>query len=249
MIWILKLLCISSVLLISANAAAQRGEIPVIRMASSDKPMIDLSVTGETRSTPDVASFSTGVETLSFKARDAIRQNAIKMQNVVDGLKSQGLADKDIQTSAITLNRESDYLPTGKRRFKGYRVRNNVTVKLREMNKLADMLDMLAAGGATEFDGPRFSLDNETVAMSAARDKAWAAANLQAQYHAQKAGYSNVRVMRVSEVITVSKDEGYAARAQYAAVEEAADASTSTPIAAGEITSTVTLSISYEMVR
>jgi uncharacterized protein YggE len=240
---------ISSAMLTPAIASAQRGEIPVIRMASSDKPMIDLSVTGETRSAPDVASFSTGVETLSFKARDAIRQNAVKMQNVVDGLKSQGIADKDIQTSAITLNRESDYLPTGKRRFKGYRVRNNVTVKLRDMNKLADMLDMLAAGGATEFDGPSFSLDDETAAMSAARDKAWAAANLQAQYHAQKAGYSNVRVMRVSEVITVSREQGGSTRAQYAAVETAADASTSTPIAAGEITSSVTLSISYEMVR
>jgi uncharacterized protein len=244
---IAKALILSSALLVSNAAIAQR-DVPVLRLASQDRPTVDLTVTGTAISEPDIASFSTGVETLSYKARDAIRLNAEKMQKVVNGLKAQGIADKDIQTSAISMNRQSDYLPTGKSRFKGYSVRNTVTVKLRDMTKLADMLDLLAAGGATEFDGPNFSLDDETGANIKARDKAWARANAQAQYHAQKAGYSSVRVIQVSENITTSNERVYE-YAEAAVAGAAADASVSTPIAAGEITTSVTLSISYEMIK
>jgi uncharacterized protein len=247
---IFKFAALCGAMLISAPLVAQTSsDIPVIRMAALTSPAVDLNVSASVDTAPDLATFTTGVETLAPKARDAIRQNAIKMTAVITQLKAQGIADADIQTSSQTLSREVEYLPTGKTRFKGYRVGNRITVKLRDFAKLPDMLDLIAASGATEFDGPIFSLDDDSAAMSIARDKAWDTAYKQARYHAQKAGYSGVKVMRVAETISRRGRQPEYDVAKMAVAMDAAAQATSTPVEPGEITSTVSLSISFEMVK
>jgi uncharacterized protein len=234
------------------GAFAQREEILTVRTSEVKvdpaKPIIDLSVTATVKSAPDAATFTTGVQTKAPKARDAITKNAEKMTAVVAQLKAAGIAEKDIQTSAINLYRDIEYLPTGKQRLKGYVVSNVVTAKLRDFQRLGDVLDTLATNGATEFSGPNFTLDDDSAASGQARDKAWATAMKQARYHAQKAGYSDVRVMRVGESIRQQAAEEPLAYAKMA-VETAADASASTPIEGGEIGTSVTLAITFEMTR
>jgi uncharacterized protein YggE len=236
-------------------ALAQREESITLRTSEvkvdAAHPVIDLNVTSSVTSTPDVASFSTGVQTTSLKARDAIQKNSVKMQAVLAQLKAIGIAEKDIQTSALSLRRDVDYLPSGKTRFKGYTVGNEVIAKLRDLGRLGDVLDTLVSGGATEFDGPYFSLDNGTAASAQARDKAWAMALEQANYHARKAGFSSVQVVRVSESIRQSEAmEKVTTFGVMEAAEAAGDAaSRPTPIATGEVTTTVSMAISFQMMR
>jgi uncharacterized protein YggE len=49
---------------------------------TATNPVIDLSVTEYVDATPDVASFSTGVQTLAPTANEAVRQNNIQMAAV-----------------------------------------------------------------------------------------------------------------------------------------------------------------------
>jgi uncharacterized protein len=184
-----------------------------------------------------------------LKARDAITKNAEKMTAVVAQLKAAGIADKDIQTSAINLSRDVEYLPTGRQRLKGYVVSNVVTATLRDFQRLGEVLDTLAANGATEFSGPDFELDDDSAATSQARDKAWDTAFKQARYHAKKAGYSDVRVLRVGESIRQQENNGTFGIMAAEAAEAAADAAASTPIEGGEISTSVTLAITFEMTR
>jgi uncharacterized protein len=238
---------------LSSGAMAQRDDSMTIRTSElkidAANPVIDLNVSESVTSAPDMASFGTGVETSAPKARDAIQKNAVKMSAVMAQLKAMGIAEKDIQTSALSLRRDVDYLPTGKTRFKGYTVSNQITAKLRDLSRLGDVLDTLAVSGATEFNGPVFELDNNDTAKNAARDKAWATATKLAEYHARKAGFSGVKVVRVSEAVSQQSQQEpvYALKAAYAA-EAAADA-VSTPMAAGEISTEVRLSVSFNMVR
>ncbi len=240
----------------AAPAFAQR-EMPniSINQLNIDRtmPLIDLTISSSVETAPDTATFYTGVESRALKAREAIRLNAEKMKGVITQLKAQGVADADVQTSGLSLTKEYTYLVSGKSRFKGYLVNNSVTVKLRDLNKLPDMLDLLATQGGNEFSGPDFSLENDAAASNAARDKAWAMADAQARYHAKKAGYSGVRVVRVSEMVqqqqnseammaTVSMDVADAA-------SPAASRVTSSPIAPGTITTSVALSIAFEMTK
>jgi uncharacterized protein len=256
---VLKTLAFGCMVSVASLASAQQ-EMPTLQISqigiNRETPLIDLTVSSSTETAPDVAVFSTGVESKALKAREAIRLNAEKMQAVIAQLKTQGVAEADIQTTGLSLTKEYTYLASGKTRFKGYLVNNSVTVKLRDLSKLGDMLDLLATQGSNEFSGPDFDFENDAAASTAARDKAWAMADAQARYHAKKAGYSNVRVVRVSESVqqrqnTVSNV--YQEKAAYAAADAAGAAAeaapTSSPIAPGTITTTVKLSISYEMVK
>lgn len=76
---------------------------------TATNPVIDLSITEYVEATPDVASFSTGVQTLAPTANEAVRQNNVQMASVIARLKKLGIADKDIQTTQISLNQQFDY--------------------------------------------------------------------------------------------------------------------------------------------
>ncbi len=233
-------------------AMAQREESVTLRTSELKvdpaNPVIDLTISSSVQSAPDIASFSTGVETLSLKAKDALTKNSTKMSAVVAQLKAAGIEAKDIKTSAISMARDYDYLPTGKQRFKGYRVSNTVTARLRDMAKLGDILDALVANGATEFNGPKFALDDKSAAEAQARDKAWESALTKARYHAKKAGFSDVRVVHVAESVRQSEqiERNYTMiPARYVGPPQDAAA----PLEGGEIETKVTLSISFLMIR
>jgi uncharacterized protein len=136
---------------------------------TATNPVIDLSVTEYVDTTPDVASFSTGVQTLALTANEAVRQNNMQMSLVIARLKKLGIADKDIQTTQISLNQQFDY-NEGKQVFRGFEANNTVTAKLRDLKKLPQFLDALASDGATNFNGPAFSVDDDSKLKETARN-------------------------------------------------------------------------------
>jgi uncharacterized protein len=249
-----RILCTALTFIIAHPSASygQRGESLTVQASELKvdpaSPAIDLTISSKVQSAPDVARFSTGVETRALKAKDAIAKNAEKMTAVINQLKAAGIEAKDIQTSAISLARDYTYPPNGTRRFMGYLVSNTVNAKLRDMAKLGDLLDALTASGATEFNGPNFDLENSTAAEAQARDKAWAMAFEKARYHAKKAGFSDVRVLRVSETVQQVEQAvpGFEMEARNAA---AVATEASTPLEGGEIETNVILTISFQMVR
>ncbi len=246
---ITKLIASVAFATIAVSAQAQENAVSMTEIkADAANPIIELSLTESVASAPDVATFSTGVQTKAAKARDAIRQNAEKMKAVVAQLKGMGIAEKDIQTSALSMQRDIEYLPTGKQRFKGYIVGNQVTAKLRDLSRLGDVLDALATSGATEFNGPNFSLENADAAKASARDKAWARAMELGTYHARKAGFSGVRVVRVAETLRSYGREQMRSYAVMDAAGAAAEA-VSTPVEAGEVTTEATIAVSFAMVK
>jgi uncharacterized protein len=255
----LKAIILCGAAVTSTNVMAQR-EMPQFALSQiiidQSSPLIDLNISETVTVKPDTAAFSTGVETTASTAKEAISQNAIKMQSVVAQLKGLGIEGRDVQTSEFSLTKLFEYPKNGKRRFKGYTVTNNVSAKLRDLNKLGDALDTLSTAGATEFSGPEFSLDNPQVAEAEARDKAWATAYKQARYHAKKAGFTDVRIARVTETVQTSsqssstlglmKEYGAAAAMDAAPPEE----KLSEPvIQAGEINVTVQMGLSFVMVK
>lgn len=236
--------------LILAAALATVSIIPAgAAMASqvnvtSVGPVIDLTVTEEVKAKPDIARFNTGVTTSAPTANEAVRKNADQMSGVIAKIKSLGIADKDIQTTQINLNQEYDYVD-GRQIFKGYQASNMVVVTLRDLKKLGPFLDALASDGATNFNGPTFEIDDDTPQKAAARENAWDNALILARMHAKKAGYSDARVLKVEEGIG---PQTYA-RAERMVAMDAAGSAKQTPIAPGEVDTSVTLNFTFEMVK
>ena len=94
---------------VAAPAIGQTQSVvqPFVQTISGTR--LDVSATGEVSRVPDVAIISAGVMTRSAKATTAISQNAARMERVRAALKAAGIADRDIQTSNISLNPEYRY--------------------------------------------------------------------------------------------------------------------------------------------
>lgn len=211
---------------------------------SATNPVIDLSVTEYADAVPDVASFSTGVQTLAPSANEAVRQNNAQMAAVIARLKRLGIADKDIQTTQLSLNQQFDYAE-GRQVFRGFMANNMVTAKLRDLSKMPQFLDALASDGATNFNGPVFSVDDDSKLRQQARDKVWDSALARAQAIARKAGFSSVRALRIEEQ---AGDFG-GIPMPVMAMEAAGASSKASPIAPGQVRIGSTMNFTFEMVK
>src|SRR5205085_3608570 len=84
-------------------AAAVAQQAPSITQTIAGT-RLDISATGEVSRVPDLAIISAGVVTRSASASGAIQQAATRMARVSEALRQAGIADRDIQTSNISLN-------------------------------------------------------------------------------------------------------------------------------------------------
>ena len=234
--------------LIIAAMLASSGLVATQAMATqvnitTANPVIDLNISETVEARPDIATFTTGVQNMAPTASEAVRANNVQMASVVARLRKLGIAEKDIQTTQISLNQQFDYRD-GQQIFKGYQASNMVNAKLRDLKKLGAFLDALAVDGATNFNGPVFGIDDDSTYRDAARDKVWATAMQRARNLARKAGYTDVRILRVEE-----SDQGRGYSPMPMVVRSMDASEKSTPISPGELSVGAAMSFTFEMVR
>ena len=160
---------------------------------------LDVSATGEAVRVPDVAIISAGVVTRATTAKAALTQNAARMERVRAALKRAGIADRDIQTSNISLNPEYRYVQDQPPRLTGYTASNQVSVRFREIANTGEILDALVAEGANQINGPSLTIDKPEEALDEARVKALAIGRSRAELYARSLGMRVVRLLVVSE--------------------------------------------------
>ena len=161
------------------------------------------------------------------------------MTKVVDALKKLGIADKDIQTTTISLQPVYDYSTnTNPPRLTGYQLNNAVAVTVRDLDKVGDAIDGSLAAGATTFDGVTFRVEDPAKAEQQAREAAMAQAKSKAETLAKGAGVAIGGVASISETASPVPYPVYYARD--AAGVAAPDKSTPTPVETGTNEVTVT---------
>ena len=225
---------------LSAPVAAHAQAAP---WPATDGTLLSVSSQAEARRAPDMATISAGVVTQAADGNAALRQNAEQMNRVLAAIKAAGVADKDVQTSGISLNPQYRYEENQPPRITGYQASNTVNVKLREVAKMGKVLDALVASGANQVNGPSFGIDDPEPLYDRARLDALKAARARAETYA---GALGVRVRRI-----VSISEGGAAMPspmpRMAMMK--AEAYDSTPVAAGESSVSVNLDVVFELGR
>ncbi len=203
---------------------------------------LDVSATGSVSRVPDLATISAGVVTRSTTASGAIAENATRMERVRAALKRAGIADRDIQTSSISLNPDYRYENNQPPVLTGYQASNNVSVKFRDIRTSGTIIDALVAQGANQINGPSLTIDKPEAAYDEARGKAVVAGRARAELYARSLG------MRVVRLLSVSESGGYRPpmpMAMMAQAERSADAKTS--IDPGSQDLEVTLAMSFEL--
>jgi uncharacterized protein len=216
---------------------------PVAGVPALAGTRLDISATGEVTRIPDLAIISAGVQTLQSTATGAIEANATRMERVRAALKRAGIADKDIQTSTISLNPEYRYVENQPPQLTGYRATNTVNVKFRDLKRTGSILDALVAEGANQINGPNLTIDKPDEALDEARAKAIANGRARAELYARALG------MRVVRLLSVSESGGYAVPPPmpYAMRDAAQVSAAKTEIDPGTQELQVSVSMSFEL--
>ena len=223
-----------------ALAAPAAAEVQI----AAEGPVVDLTIHEAVEAAPDIVTVSAGVTTQATTAVEAMRLNAEAMTAVVARIKQLGVAERDIQTAGINLGAMYDYDQAQQRQvFRGYQASNRVSVKLRQIQRTGEVLDALVAAGATDLGGPEFAIDDDTAARAQARRQALETARAQALEYARAAGYSDIRLLEISETVAAQPPMPLA---QFARAE-AADAKT--PVQPGLVQAGVTVRVTYAMTR
>ena len=210
---------------------------------ASDGTLLSVSSRAEARKAPDIATFSAGVVTQAADGNAALRQNAEQMNRVLAAIKAAGVADKDVQTSGISLNPQYRYEENQPPRITGYQASNTVNVKLREVAKMGKVLDALVASGANQVNGPSFGIDDPEPLYDRARLDALKAARARAETYAGALG------VRVRRIVSISEGGASMPSPMPRMAMMKAEAYDSTPVAAGESSVSVNLDVVFELGR
>ncbi len=201
-------------------------------------PPAAISVTGEATVSvpPDLAEIDGGVTSEAKTAREASEANNAAMGKVLQALKGAGIEAKDIQTARLSLQPQSAPNRSGPSAIAGYRASNRVTIRVRDVTKVANVIDTLVGAGANDIGGIHFVVSQASKLLDEARERAVADARRKAEIYARAAGVTLGAPLSISE-------EGNSAPVPYRRM--AAGMAASAPVAQGEETLQVTVSVSW----
>jgi hypothetical protein len=182
------------------QAFAQAGS--VAQPIPADGTVLDIVAEGTSTRVPDLALIQAGVVTNAPTAGEAMQQNAQRMAAVLAALRKAGIAERDLQTSAVNLAPQYRYQENKPPVITGYQASNQLTVRFRDIARSGTILDALVAQGANNISGPNLTLADEDGALDEARRDAIAKAKARATLYAQAAGLKVDRILLISETGT-----------------------------------------------
>ena len=226
------ILFILVILLISSSSAL-----------ASDESQRTITVNGQGKASapPDMATIETGVVTHGVTAIEALSENNQIMGRIMDILTGHKIPEKDIQTSILNVAPEYKQDERGRVEDKiiGYSVRNQVQVRVRNLNDLGQVIDALVRAGSNQVSGISFGIDDPAKVINQARMKAIADARSRAELYARSAGVS------VGKILAINEQSIEWPRAQGAYRTYNLEAVSSVPVATGEQEYNVTIQMIF----
>lgn len=177
---------------------------------------------------PDQAWVSIAAEARAVTPADAQRQAAQAMTGVQQALRNARLSSDAIRTTGYSLQPDMQF-EGGRSRVRGYIARNQIDVRVDDLDKLGAVIDAAGASGATSMAGLRFDLKDRDGAEREALELAVRDAMARARAIASGASASLGPILRIEE------QGGYRPPAPYMTAMARESAQAPTPIVPGEI--------------
>lgn len=207
-----SILAISGALLLLAMFISEIKGYEFIGRSTEQPATISVSGDGEAFAAPDIATVSFSVTSEAAKAEDARKQTDDKVKAILAFLKESGVAEKDIKTTGYNLNPRYEWQetkimcitypcpqPPGKQVLLGYEVTQSIEVKVRKIDDTGLVLGGIADKGATNINGPAFTVENSDQVRAQARKEAIDKAEAKAKQLAADLGVDLVRIVSFSE--------------------------------------------------
>ena len=202
-------------LAVSAPVAAQdRTQVPppglpplptdglmrlMLQRTAAMPAMLTVTASADVARAPDQLRMTAGALTTAATAAEAMAANATRMNAVLAALKAAGVADRDVQTTGLSLNPQYRYEPNQSPILTGYQARNSISLRTLKLGDAGKLIDVAIKAGANEVQGPEFALANPDAALDEARTAAVAKARARAELYAKAAGLKVKRIASISE--------------------------------------------------
>jgi uncharacterized protein YggE len=221
------------------TAAAQQTNGPMI--PATQGTLLSVSAEGKSTGTPDMATLSLGVTTEAPTAQAAMQANATRMNALIASLRRSGVAERDIQTSNISVNPQQVYQEGQPPRITGYQASNTVTAKVRAIANTGRVIDAAVAVGGNTINGVSFSYQDPDAQLDTARRDAIHEARRRADL------YASALNMHVTRIVAVSEGGGYSPPVPMPMFARNMAAADTTPVQPGEVDTTVNVSVTFEL--
>ncbi len=210
--------------ILSSDAHSQMQNQPA---PAPKVPTIQVTGMGSVQAKPDTASISIGVSTEDANAQNAVTRNGAATAKVIAELEAAAIEKKDLKTSNFSVYPQYRTEGADKHQVVTYRASNTVTVTVRNLDKVGDILTKAVAAGSNQVSGPNFSVSEPEKYLSEARKKAVENAMAKASVYATAAG------LQLGSILSMVEEgaavPGYAPRSAPFAAAGAA-----VPVEAGE---------------
>jgi uncharacterized protein YggE len=184
--------------LFGTAAAACGGETQVV----TNPPATGISVqgTGEITAAPDISVFNVGVQVTAPTVAEARDRAAASATAIIESVKAKGVEERDIRTIDLQVYPRYDYRKD-ETVFLGYDVVNTLEVRVRDLDRMGDILDgaLEAGGDDTRVNSIRFEIDQIEELVKEARELAMTDARAKAEQMAELAGVTLGPPLSISE--------------------------------------------------
>jgi uncharacterized protein YggE len=236
-------IAILALALVGCNAAQAGGTAAPAAQSGSTVSAGGVTVVGQGTAygQPDQATVVVGVETFAATVSEATTQNQTTLDDVMAALTAAGIAAEDIQTTNYSLYAEQTYGENGPTGIAGYRVSNQVNVKIRDIALVGDVLAAVTEAGANAIYGVNFSVADPAALEAEARALAMQDAANRAASLAELGNVALGEITVISEVVgtpVMPLSGGYA-------MEQAASAAPG--ISPGQLSYQVQVQVTYSI--
>jgi len=189
------ILVIAALILVPTVMALQKDDVD---------HQFSVTATGKVTAIPDIANITVGVYTEpQTTAAAAVKDNTEKMNDIIVALKGIDIEKKDITTSNYSLNPIYDWTDKTGRTLNGYEVRQNVTIKIRDLDNIGKAIQVTTEKGANQVGGVSFSIDEPDELKKEAINIAIEKAKTKAKDLSKESG------LRIGKLINVYESQVY----------------------------------------
>lgn len=210
-----------------------------------EETLLSVSATGQADTRPDQAQFQAGINSWSKTAPAAGAANRQMIEKIVTALNQVGIAEKDIQTRSLSVQR----VDWGDRKGQ-YQASNVVNVTVRDVDRASAAIDAATGAGANVLSGPDLRMSDPEKSANSAYTAAYKAAHSRAQAYADAAGMTIARILSIRDAGGTQGNRylpGAVPVAPPPVVEQSAVNNASARLMPGETTSAVAIQVDFAL--
>lgn len=182
-------------ILIAVSAVAMLALVAMPALAQQTYPTNSITVQGfgQAFGDPDMATIQLGVDVANTDVAVAFAEVNATAAALIEVLKANGIAAEDIRTQSVSVFTDGGFQPmpmegAGEMPPSVFRVSNNLSVIVRDVNRVGEIIGLAIANGATNVFGPEFGISDTAALEQDARINAIADARARAEQLAAALG-------------------------------------------------------------